>query len=87
MADRPLASRLPRRGPSAGNHTKQCCGLIRDGEAYLHSSPSGSLRGKTFDANTGWKLGVGKHVGVTPEPNQAELHAIREYDKEGFWTG
>jgi hypothetical protein len=37
-------------------------------------------------ANTGWKLRVGDDVRDTPEPSDAELRAIREYDKDGFWT-
>jgi hypothetical protein len=37
-------------------------------------------------ANTGWKLKVGPDAKPTPEPNAAELKAIREYDTKGFWT-
>jgi glutaconate CoA-transferase, subunit B len=37
-------------------------------------------------ANTGWKLRLANDVKQTPEPSAAELQAIREYDKEGFWT-
>jgi hypothetical protein len=37
-------------------------------------------------ANTGWKLKVADGAKPTPEPNQAELKAIREYDTKGFWT-
>jgi hypothetical protein len=37
-------------------------------------------------ANTGWKLKISAELQQTPEPNAAELRAIREYDKEGFWT-
>ena len=37
-------------------------------------------------ANTGWKLKVADDVKPTPEPNAAELKAIREYDTKGFWT-
>jgi hypothetical protein len=37
-------------------------------------------------ANTGWKLKVASDARPTPEPNAAELKAIREYDTKGFWT-
>jgi len=37
-------------------------------------------------ANTGWRLRVGDKVIETEEPTVDELRAIREYDKEGFWT-
>jgi hypothetical protein len=30
---------------------------------------------------------MGEGVAQTPEPSDTELKAIREYDKEGFWTG
>ena len=33
-----------------------------------------------------WKLRVDSDVKQTPAPNEQELRAIREYDKEGFWT-
>jgi hypothetical protein len=37
-------------------------------------------------ANIGWKLKMADAVETTAEPSSAELQAIREYDKEGFWT-
>ena len=37
-------------------------------------------------ANTGWKLRVAGDVSETVPPSAAELAAIREYDKKGFWT-
>jgi hypothetical protein len=37
-------------------------------------------------ANTGWKLRLADNLLVTTEPTDEELTAIREYDKEGFWT-
>jgi glutaconate CoA-transferase subunit B len=36
--------------------------------------------------NTGWKLRIAEDVGQTSEPSAAELKAIRDYDKDGFWT-
>jgi hypothetical protein len=29
---------------------------------------------------------MAESVRQTPQPSQAEVSAIREYDKEGFWT-
>jgi hypothetical protein len=37
-------------------------------------------------SNTGWRLHLAKSIQQTPEPSVAELQAIREYDKHGFWT-
>jgi hypothetical protein len=36
--------------------------------------------------NTGWRLRVPDEVKTTPAPSAEELKAIREYDKDGFWT-
>jgi glutaconate CoA-transferase, subunit B len=36
--------------------------------------------------NTGWDVKVAPDVKPTPEPSEEELRAIREYDREGFWT-
>jgi hypothetical protein len=29
---------------------------------------------------------ISPDAGATPEPSEVELKAIREYDREGFWT-
>lgn len=77
---------LPRGGPGAVI-TSKC--VLRfgqeDGEAFLSSIHPG-VTVDDVQANTGWKLKVASDVKPTPEPNAAELIAIREYDKEGFWT-
>ena len=68
-------------GPTAGE-----AGAKReDGEAYLDSTHPG-VTVEDVLTNTGWKLRVAERVTVTPEPAAAELAAIREYDKKGFWT-
>jgi hypothetical protein len=36
--------------------------------------------------NTGWKLRVADDLSLTPQPTTEELKAIRDYDKDGFWT-
>ena len=76
---------LPRGGPAAIITTKCVLRFGDDGEAYL-----GTVHpGVTVDdvrANTGWPLKVAAEVEPTPEPTPAELKAIREYDREGFWT-
>ena len=76
---------LPRGGPSAVITTKAVLRFDDGGEAYLASVHPGI---ETDDAvgNTGWKLRLAKSVQQTSQPSHAELHAIREYDKKGFWT-
>src|SRR5207244_1995510 len=76
---------LPRGGPAAAITTKAVLRFDQaSGEAYLDSIHPG-IRVEDVQANTGWKLGLGKEVKVTLEPSVAELAAIREYDSEGFW--
>ena len=76
---------LPRGGPSAVITTKAVLRFGEDGEAYLASVHPGVSVDDVL-ANTGWKLKLGSDVGETATPTSAELAAIRDYDKEGFWT-
>ena len=76
---------LPRGGPSAVITTKAVLRFGEDGEAYLASVHPGVTVEDVLN-NTGWELRLADQVGVTPVPSAAELRAIREYDKEGFWT-
>jgi glutaconate CoA-transferase subunit B len=76
---------LPRGGPSAVITTKAVLGFGEDGEAYLASVHPG-ITVEDVLANMGWKLRVTADVAVTPEPSEAELAVIRDYDREGFWT-
>jgi len=76
---------LPRGGPSAVITTKAVLRFADDGEAYLASVHPG-ISAEEVVSNTGWKLRVADDVKQTPEPTDAELSAIREYDREGFWT-
>src|SRR5262249_1405537 len=76
---------LPRGGPAAGITTKA---VLRFGEAvdaYMAWVQPG-VEMEDVLANTGWKLRVGANVTATPEPSAEELRAIRDYDREGFWT-
>lgn len=77
---------LPRGGPAAVITTKAVLRFGEDGEAFL-ASVHPEVAVEDVLANTGWKLRVGDPVTQTPEPNADELKAIRDYDKEGFWTG
>jgi glutaconate CoA-transferase, subunit B len=77
---------LPRGGPSAVITTKAVLRFDESGEAYLASVHPG-VSVEEVKGNTGWELQVGAECAATPEPNEQELRAIREYDKEGFWTG
>ncbi|MGH9521779.1 MAG: CoA-transferase subunit beta [Terriglobales bacterium] len=76
---------LPRGGPSAVITSKCVLRFDDDREAYLSSTHPGVTVDDVL-ANTGWKLRVADRVADTPEPTTAELSAIRDYDKEGFWT-
>jgi glutaconate CoA-transferase, subunit B len=76
---------LPRGGPSALITTKAVLRFGEDGEAYLASIHPGVELSDVLDS-TGWKLRVADDLNTTPEPSAAELKAIREYDKAGFWT-
>lgn len=76
---------LPRGGPSAVITTKAVLRFGEGGEAYLDSLHPGVELNDVL-ANTGWKLKLADAVQTTAEPSRKELQAIREYDKEGFWT-
>jgi glutaconate CoA-transferase subunit B len=76
---------LPRGGPSAVITTKAVLRFDGGGEGYLASVHPG-VGVEEVLANTGWKLRLADDVTETPEPSATELRAIREYDKEGFWT-
>jgi glutaconate CoA-transferase subunit B len=76
---------LPRGGPSAVITTKAILRFNKDGEAYLDAVHPGLELDDVIE-NTGWKLKMAESVRQTPQPSQAEVSAIREYDKEGFWT-
>jgi glutaconate CoA-transferase subunit B len=77
---------LPRGGPSAVITTKAILRFGEDGEAFL-ASMHPEIDIDEVLRNTGWKLLVSEGVTQTPEPTADELQVIREYDKEGFWTG
>lgn len=76
---------LPCGGPSAVITTKCVLRFAEDGEAFLSTVHPGVTVDDVL-ANTSWKLRVADSVQSTPEPDEAELKAIREYDKKGFWT-
>ncbi|HSM86529.1 MAG TPA: CoA-transferase, partial [Candidatus Limnocylindrales bacterium] len=77
---------LPRGGPSAVITSKCVLRFSQDtGEAYLSTVHPG-VTVEEVKVNTGWDLKAAADVKPTPEPTEAELKAIREYDREGFWT-
>jgi glutaconate CoA-transferase, subunit B len=76
---------LPRGGPAAVITTKAVLRFDESGEAYLASVHPG-VEAADVVANTGWNLRTSERLSQTPEPSAEELRAIREYDKEGFWT-
>ncbi|HUQ49875.1 MAG TPA: CoA-transferase [Terriglobales bacterium] len=76
---------LVRGGPSAVITTKAVLRFDESGEAFLAANHPGVSVEEVL-ANTGWKLKVAATVMETGPPSAAELKAIREYDREGFWT-
>src|SRR5215472_1639550 len=76
---------LPRGGPAAVITTKCVLRFGQNGEAYLSTVHPGVTVDDVL-ANTGWKLKVAEGLQTTPEPNAAELKAIRNYDTKGFLT-
>jgi glutaconate CoA-transferase subunit B len=76
---------LPRGGPAAVITTKCVLRFGADAEAYVSTVHPGVTVDDVL-SNTGWKLKAADNVQSTPEPNAAELKAIREYDTQGFWT-
>jgi glutaconate CoA-transferase subunit B len=76
---------LPRGGPAAVITTKAVLRFGEEGEAYLDTIHPGVTREDVL-TNTGWRLRVSPDVRETTPPSADELQAIREYDKEGFWT-
>ena len=76
---------LPRGGPSAVITTKAVLRFGEDGQAYLASVHPG-IEVEDVLGNTGWRLRPCDEVAQTPDPTAEELKAIREYDKDGFWT-
>jgi glutaconate CoA-transferase, subunit B len=76
---------LPRGGPSTVITTMAVLRFHDDGEAFLAAVHPG-VSVEAVLANTGWSLRVGEDISPTAEPTAEELRAIREYDREGFWT-
>jgi glutaconate CoA-transferase, subunit B len=76
---------LPRGGPSAIITTKCVLRFGEHGDAYLDTIHPG-VTVEDVAANTGWRLRVNNKCGTTKPPTAAELKAIRQYDKKGFWT-
>jgi glutaconate CoA-transferase subunit B len=76
---------LPRGGPAAVITTKAVLRFDDDGEAFLASVHPG-IEVDDVLGNTGWQLQNSERVSQTVPPSDAELIAIREYDKQGFWT-
>jgi glutaconate CoA-transferase subunit B len=35
--------------------------------------------------NTGWDLKIAPDLGETPEPTTAEMDALHQIDKDGYW--
>jgi glutaconate CoA-transferase subunit B len=57
----------------------------QSGQAFVSTLHPG-VTAEDVKANTGWTVDIAPDVKTTAEPTPAELQAIREYDREGFWT-
>jgi glutaconate CoA-transferase, subunit B len=77
---------LPGGGPAAVITTKAVFRFDEEGEAHLASLHPG-VKVEEVLSNTGWNLRLGRGLGETSQPTAEELNVMREYDKEGFWTG
>lgn len=55
------------------------------GEAYVASIHPGRTAAEVR-AETGWDVQFGAGALETPAPTAVELHAIRTFDPDGFWT-
>jgi len=75
---------LPRGGPSTVITSKAIL-RFKDEEAYLASVHPGVEINEAV-AQIGWAIRVGAEISQTTPPSEDELRAIRDYDKEGFWT-
>ena len=77
---------LPRGGPSAAITTKAVLRFDdEEKQAYLDSVHPGVEVDDVVE-NTGWKLKLAEEIKTTARPSENELQAIRDYDKDGFWT-
>jgi glutaconate CoA-transferase subunit B len=72
-------------GPSAVITTMGVLRFGEDGEAYLDSIHPGVLVEDVL-SNTGWTLRVAADLTKTPEPTDAELDVMRDFDPNHFWT-
>ena len=77
---------LPRGGPAAVITSKCVLRFGEDGEAFVSTLHPGVTL-EDIKANTGWDVKIAPDLKPTSEPSVEELNAIREYDREGFWTG
>jgi glutaconate CoA-transferase subunit B len=75
---------LPRGGPSSVITTKAILRFTNE-EAYLASVHPG-VEVDDAVAEIGWPIKLADEIQQTTPPVAAELHAIRDYDREGFWT-
>ena len=77
---------LPGAGPSAIVTTLAVFRFPPEGgEAFLDSVHPGHTV-EEVRAETGWDLQPAPEVGETPAPTEEELHQIRRFDPDGFWT-
>jgi glutaconate CoA-transferase subunit B len=77
---------LPRGGPSTVITTLGILGFDSESKEMVltHLHPGVSVQ--TVQENTGWPLRMSPELLITPEPSEAELAKLRQFDPQGFWT-
>jgi glutaconate CoA-transferase subunit B len=69
-----------------GNLNTTCIGPATHPTVRLPGS-GGACDLAEVQAATGWDLRVAADLHETPEPTEAELRLLRQFDPQGFWTG
>jgi len=77
---------LPRGGPSAVITNLGVLRFDSDSKEMMLTALHQGIKVETVQQNTGWPLRVSSRLTVTPVPTQTELHKLRQFDPQGFWT-
>ena len=77
---------LPRGGPAAVITTLGVLRFDADTREMVLTALHPGTTLETVLASTGWRLRIDPRLAVTPVPTQAELHQLRRFDPQGFWT-
>jgi glutaconate CoA-transferase subunit B len=78
---------LPRGGPATVITTLGLLRFAPDTQEMMLVSTHPGVTVEQVLENTGWPLRVAPEVSQTPEPTEAELIMLKQFDPEGYWTG